>query len=448
MTSRNASSARVNAATSLSSVPAMTSPASETAPTNPLANQPVSKTRAAAIDDTDVTTSTTTSSRARNRATSPTASQQISNTSGTGRLVASGPNRIISSNSPHTHTPPAIADSTTSATFQSPIASPVRTCSLSNDCPSNICIQGLCVNNVGFSTSSSVQAALIPTFSTNTRPHRGKNVASATACSDPRCTLPADITSLNTGDDFGDAGDGSHEQAVSNAATAGIVLALLFVTLALLLVVPKIRDWTRQCFSCNKGQHGIMLDEGTPDFGNRHASTFANEKHRTTFSAVYPSGISRQYQEGTSDQDNRRLDVDLGQVSMGSKDHNQNPFTDRHEASFAAYTIPAIQCEQTEDITAYIEHQPVIDTRPSQPNLQMHPSQPWLPAGRDHGPARETVLPYTVDEDHNVLIGLKNLATPAMNESQYVSLSRLASVTLTNLFIVNSTALETRTPRQ
>lgn len=144
-------------------------------------------------------------------------------------------------------------------------------CRTGADCPSNICVAGTCQVTSAFATSLS-SATSLPASANSSHirgSHKSKHGGTPTACSDPRCTLPADITSMNGAEEKDvSASLGSSQRAVSSAATAGIVLAVLFAILALLLVVPKIRDVFKKCFGYSKENDNDIDDIIYPNTGN------------------------------------------------------------------------------------------------------------------------------------------------------------------------------------
>lgn len=402
------------------------------------------------------------------------------------RLSNSAPSRLPASSQPNRNVAAAVVSSTSSS--QSSVArqaAPISTnqlqntpaalavasvvsppsgpssqviCKTSSDCASKICISGVCQTNSGFALSVSASS---PPNSVSSLHHIGgykSKFGTPTACSDPRCTLPAAITSLNGAEEKDiSASLGSHQRAVSSAATAGIVLAFLFATLAVLLVVPRIRDWARRCFGCNKEDNGVVLDDGSPEFGNHHASAFINEKRRTigTMSnGSYSDNRSRSrnghnqeyseydeylpgYEGGQGDIADVKVDLKQEEYFHGDYYNAGNGgYNQQYNVNHGAPVLPTLdydRSQSTRDLASYVEHNPAPPL-PSSISAPMQlsratpaPAQyvppvskpanitPWASKGRDTA-VRETVLPYTVEEDRDALVGLRSLGTPTVKE--------------------------------
>ncbi|KAK9897840.1 hypothetical protein P389DRAFT_210233 [Cystobasidium minutum MCA 4210] len=331
-------------------------------------------------------------------------------------------------------------------------------CRVGSDCLSRVCIAGVCQTSSGFALSVSTASTLRALSGSGTLVGGYKSkYGTPTACSDPRCTLPAAITSLNGAEEKDiSASLGSHERAVSSAATAGIVLAFLFATLAVLLVVPKIRDWAKRCFGCTKEESGIVVDDGSPEFGNHHASAFINEKRQTLATETNTSYAgragSRNGQQHTQDPSGEYDDHlpgyeggqgDIADIKMDLRQeeyyehYNDNAYSQQqshtHAPPVARPTIEYDRSHTARDLASYVEHNPP----PPLPASRSAPMQlsRATPAPAQYVPPvskpanitawssnarqapRETVLPYTVEEDRDVLMGLRALGTPAVNES-------------------------------
>jgi hypothetical protein len=250
---------------------------------------------------------------------------------------------------------------------------------------------------------------------------------------------------------------GSDQRAISSAATAGIVLAVLFAILALLLIVPKVRDWLYKCFGYNKDDDGSddiiytnhQGDNGSPEFGNAHVSAFLNEKRRTMARYSYGEQAGQTNNYGENDdhlpgyENNGQGDIADIKVDMKQDDYfNDYSGYFKHHNTHTTYEAPPVlpalyhdTGHSTRDLASYVEHYPVTKAnsqrRPYAPALSTAPAPtsvtflnarskpadltPWTTSGRD-AQVRETVLPYTVEEDRDALLGLKNLSTPAQND--------------------------------
>lgn len=198
---------------------------------------------------------------------------------------------VQASSQPNTPSPPQ-----PTSPFSSPsglLTQPAsQLCKKASDCPSNICISGVCSSPGGFSivvTSGSNTASTSAIPSVVHGRIQGKHAASATACSDPRCVLDPSQADLN---ELQGPPKSSPDNTLSSAAISGIVLAILFLVLALLLIVPKIRSKIRSALRARderkerSGKSGLIKivegkvsekDGGSPDFGNDSASTFQAE---------------------------------------------------------------------------------------------------------------------------------------------------------------------------
>lgn len=342
---------------------------------------------------------------------------------------------------------PAVPNNTSAIPATPPTSSTV-TCRTGADCPNRNCIAGVCQTSSGFALSiSTTPSSAISASNTHGRGsgHKGKHGhGTPTACSDPRCTLPADITSMNGAEENDiSASLGSSQRAVSSAATAGIVLAVLFAILALLLIVPKIRDWARRCLGLDdntKDEDDIIYgqqnghvgnnDDGSPEFGNAHASAFMDEKRGTTGYYSNDDHLPVYENNGQGDIADEKFDLKQEDYFRDYTGYYNNSVQQE------APVLPALYYDNTRDLASYVEHHPSqAQVQPqSQPQSRAYvaaPSPPyaksasnnrpadltpWISTGRDAG-ARETVLPYTVEEDRDVLQGLKNLGTPALNDS-------------------------------
>lgn len=365
-------------------------------------------------------------------------------------------------------------DNDSSPSITSPTTS--DSCRTSADCRSNICVAGTCQMNSGFATSVS-SSPLLPTLASSSShsrgSHRSKSEGTPTACSDPRCTLPADITSMNGAEENDiSASLGSNQRAITSAATAGIVLAVLFAILTLLLVVPKIRDLLKRCFCYRKEDDGIddiiyprdnrdNKDDGSPEFGNAHASAFMSEKRMTMAyysDASYNDDKNGRYNAYGEHEDHLPVYDNNGQGDIADMkvDIKQDDYLDdcngyyHHQYSTnktygASPVLPSLyqhdkdHSSSTRDLASYVEHHPVTQSRMQKKNLTQlsnnkataapissvtfvnassKPSNliPWSsPNNARDAQVRETVLPYTIEEDRDILLGLKDLGTPAMN---------------------------------
>jgi hypothetical protein len=295
---------------------------------------------------------------------------------------------------------------------------------------------------------------------------------------------------------------GEQQRAVSSAATAGIVLALLFTTLAMLLILPKVRDWASTCIGRRKkSKNGLRLndddDASSPDFGNHHASAFigaglggsggdGQEKRRTGDTAT--SGISsttqahaaayhdKQRNHPNANDDlpiyengnagargggaGRGYQADIADMKMdytqetyfetyngypASHQHYPVPQQPRSQYPYSGNnnqtpqdippTLPEIyynsssseQDKHPGDLSSYIEHNdaspaPAISASSGISGLGVRFQEVHKPAktntmSKRDAQARETVLPYTVEEDRDVLLGLKSLQTPAVADN-------------------------------
>ncbi|CAD6582883.1 MAG: hypothetical protein CYPHOPRED_002142 [Cyphobasidiales sp. Tagirdzhanova-0007] len=169
-------------------------------------------------------------------------------------------------------------------------------CNKSSDCPGATCIAGFCSSSNGFSISflsassitfltSSSLASLSSTPSTTNVPlttasappaQKGKkgSHSTATACSNAICTLSPDLVGMNTLSGSG-ADPGEAARALSSAAISGVVMAILFVFLAGLLVIPKMREAIRVCWRKRQKEEQFQVGEFEEESLSQH--TWGNE---------------------------------------------------------------------------------------------------------------------------------------------------------------------------
>lgn len=307
-----------------------------------------------------------------------------------------------------------------------PTVVPLQACKKPTDCPSKICMSGICAVSSGFAVQtipSGQSAASASSISGNYPASRPKGPS--TACSDPRCHLSPYLKGLNDPEgDLPPAGS-SNAKLLSDAGIAGLVLALLFVVLFLLLVVPKVRallreklaDWRNTKDASNAKR---KLGDGTPDFGNEDASTFEKRNAKYASSFVSPGHISgsplpsQQYAQYFSQQQEQQQEYTLEYqpreagpheiVYMGGEKTGEKSSKGR-AVSFAGPGARRKAISFAADLQT-----------PTKANL---PSSATDGAINSRRAPRETVLPYTVgfEDDTDALAGLRGIASPLIQNS-------------------------------
>ena len=251
----------------------------------------------------------------------------------------------------------------------------------------------------------------------------GASGAHQTACSDPRCVLPADLVGLQEVDDLSGAPPGGRD-VLSDAAIAGIVLALLFVVLFLLLVVPKVRDvlgdriaqWRNRK---DERKQRELRDASTPDFGNEDASAF--EKGFTP--SASPAGELRGHGFAAASADGQQhgsTTIDIGdpeKAGIAWQQHNQPQPTPIYHSTTQHY-----QRDEVTSFTGAGARRKAISfaadlpcARPAGVETRAGGQKKVSPTSQQ---PRETVLPYTVagedEEQRSALMDLRTIASPAM----------------------------------
>lgn len=298
----------------------------------------------------------------------------------------------------------------------------LQNCKKPADCPSRMCLAGICAVSSGFETQT-IATALPTAASASLSSLRDSSYRGPqTACSDPRCHLPADLKGLNVADDTLPPAGSSNAKLLSDAGIAGLVLALLFVVLFLLLVVPKVRsalqnkiaDWKNKRDAASAGRE---LGNGSPDFGNEDASTFEKRNAKYTSSFVSPGYISgsplprqhyAEYFEQQAQYDQQAAYWQYSQPPLHEALNMESEIMDEKPAKARAVSFAG------PDV-----HRKAISFAD---DLQRPTRLPTLATdGTLHTrrPIRETVLPYTVgfEEDRDALAGLRGVASPLIQNA-------------------------------
>ena len=342
--------------------------------------------------------------------------------------------------------PSPAADANAASTPAQAPPAPQQACTKPTDCQSKICLAGFCATSSGFAlatapvlpgtttatlrngrtvTLRATSGALVDSQGRTYRAASGSGASGAhqTACSDPRCVLPADLVGLQEVDDLSGAPPGGRD-LLSDAAIAGIVLALLFVVLFLLLVVPKVRDvlgdriaqWRNRK---DERKQRELRDASTPDFGNEDASAFekgftpsaspAGELRGHAFAAARTDG---QQQHGST-----TIDIGDPEKAVTAWQQQQQPTTAIYHSTNQHY-----QREEVASFTGAGARRKAISfaadlpcARPAGVDARAGGQRKASPTSQQ---PRETVLPYTVagedEEQRSALMDLRMIASSAM----------------------------------
>lgn len=194
-------------------------------------------------------------------------------------------------------------------------------------------------------------------------------------------------------------------------------------------------------------------------FGNAHASAFLSEKRRTMghySDGSYSDDKAGRYNAYGEHEDHLPVYENHGQGDIADMivDTKQDDCLGDYNGYYNQYSankiyeappiLPSLyhhdngNSNSTRDLASYVEHHPVTQARMQKKefiptlssnnkkavptsvtfvNASSKPASltPWTSNGRN-AQVRETVLPYTVEEDRDVLLDLKNLGTPAIND--------------------------------
>jgi hypothetical protein len=214
------------------------------------------------------------------------------------------------------------------------------------------------------------------------------------------------------------------QRALSSAAISGVVMAILFLTLALLLIIPSIREKISEAWTRRKERKSGTRVADMSVFWNKqdenNTSTIIDEKHGIEKErGVLGNFRSNKAKRGLSTATAASFTCAQGDIGGdGMLDHwrpgasvPNMPEVKIIDASPMVGARSPLLASQTMPTLSYIPHSQAV--RPSRASTHYQPQSMKA--------SRQTVLPYTLDLDHDLhgaLTGLQNLGSPMLDQSQ------------------------------